>query len=107
MKKAWAWIKKNWKYLIFPLWIGSVILVWVFRGGEKPLLPISGTTDEAADEAMKAKEAAVEKFRARLDEIHTKAAERLANASEEQVKEFEEIKDKPLEEVAAWIDNLS
>lgn len=107
MKKAWEWFKKHWKWFIAPLWIGSLVLIWIFRGGDTPLLPPSGTTDEAADEAMAAKKAAMDGFRARLDELAEKAEERLKDASEEQLKEYEEIKDKPLEEIAAWIDNLS
>lgn len=107
MSKVWAWLKKNWKWLILPLWILSIILVWIFRGGDKPLFPVSGTTDAAADQAVAAKDKAVEEFRARLDELAKKAEERLKNASEDQIKEYEELKDKPLDEVAKWIDSLS
>jgi flagellar biosynthesis/type III secretory pathway M-ring protein FliF/YscJ len=107
MSKVWAWLKKNWKWLILPLWLASVILVWIFRGGDKPMFPVTGTTDKAADEALKAKDKAAAEFRARLDELAKKAEERLQNASEEQIKEYEELKDKPLDEVAKWIDSLS
>lgn len=107
MKKAWEWFKRNWKWFIAPLWILSLILIWIFKGGEEHLFPPSGTTDEAADEAMAARKAATDAFRARLDELAKKAEERLKDASEEQLKEYEEIKDKPLDEIATWIDNLS
>jgi len=105
MKKVWEWIKRNWKWLIAPLWIASLVLMWLFRGGYKP--PVSGTTDQAADEAAKAKDEAVAQFRSRLDELLKKAQERLQDASKEQVDEFNGLKDKPLEEVAKWIDSLS
>lgn len=107
MKRVWSWLKKNWKWLILPLWIVSIILVWIFRGGDKPLFPVTGTTDKAADKALEAQQKASAEFRARLEELHKKAEERLKNASEEQLKEYEKIKDKPLEEVAKWIDSLS
>ena len=107
MSKAWAWVKKNWKWLILPLWLISVILVWIFRGGDKPMFPVSGTTDADADKALEAKDKAVADFRARLDELARKAEERMKNASEDQLKEYEKLKDKPIEEIAKWIDELS
>jgi flagellar biosynthesis/type III secretory pathway M-ring protein FliF/YscJ len=107
MSKVWAWLKKNWKWLILPLWIASVVLVWIFRGGDKPMFPVSGTTDAEADKALEAKDKAVAEFRERLEELAKKAEERLKNASEEQLKEYEELKDKPLDEIAVWIDELS
>ena len=84
-----------------------MILVWVFRGGEEPLRPLSGTTDEVADKALAAQTKAARDFKDKLDELAKKAEERLKNASEEQLKEYEEIKDKPVEEIAKWIDSLS
>lgn len=105
MKKIWEWLKKNWKWLILPLWIASLILVWLFRGGAAPFF--SGTKDSDADTAMKAKDQAIADFRAKLEELAKKAEERLKNASKEQVDEFNGLKDKPLDEVASWIDKLS
>ena len=107
MTKVWAWLKKNWKWLILPLWIISIVLVWIFRGGDKPMFPVSGTTDEAADQAVAAKDQALADFRAQLDELYKKAEARMQDASEEQVKELKDLKDKPLDEVAKWIDDLS
>jgi len=105
LKKIWEWLKKNWKWLIAPLWIVSLILVWLFFGGKKPFLP-SGTTDAAADGAMKAKDEAMAQFKARLDDLVKKAGERLQKASKDQVDQFNGLKDKPLDEVAKWIDSL-
>jgi hypothetical protein len=105
--KIWAWLKKNWKWLLLPLWIVSMVAVWLLSGGRTKFFPPSGTTDEAADEAARAKDKAVKDFRARLEELHRKAEERLQNASKEQLEEYEEMKDKPIEELAKWIDSLS
>lgn len=107
MTKVWEWLKKNWKWLLLPFWLLSLFGTWILRGGKKPLLPPSGTTDVAADTALKEKDAALEGFKSRLDELYRKAEERLKGASEAQVKEYNEIKDKPLEEIAKWIDSLS
>ncbi len=107
MIKAWLWLKKRWKWLVLPFWLISIVLVYLFRGGDKPLFPVTGTTDVAADKALQAKSQAMVDFRARLDELAKKAEERLQKASEEQLKEYEELKDKPLDEVAKWIDSLS
>lgn len=107
MKKVWEWIKKNWKWLILPLWILSLLLMWFLSGGRTKFFPPSGTTDEVADQAVKEKDKAIASFRARLDELYKKAEERLQGASEEQIKEYEALKDKPIEEIAKWIDSLS
>jgi hypothetical protein len=107
MSKVWAWLKKNWKWLILPLWALSLALMWFFSAGRKPVFPPSGTTDQAADEAMKARQQALDDFRARLEEMAKAAQKRLEAASQEQVKEFNELKDKPLDEVTKWIDKIS
>ena len=104
---VWIWLKKNWKWLLLPFWVLSILLVWLFRGGDRPLFPTSGTTDEAAMDAIEAKDKAAAEFKARLDELAKRAEERLKTASEEQIKEYEEIKDRPIEEIAKWIDDLS
>jgi len=105
MRKIWEWLKKNWKYLLFPLWVLSLILMWVLSGG-KAKLPISGTTDQAADDAMKAKDEAIRQFRERLDQVAQQIETKLRNASKAQLDEFKEMKDKPLDEVAKWVDSI-
>ena len=107
MSAVWDWLKRHWKWLLAPLWIASLVLVYLFRGGSAPLLPDSGTTDEAADDLSKEKDKALEEFRKRLDELYAQAEQRLKDASEEQIKEFEDMKEKPIEELTDWIDKLS
>lgn len=104
---VWFWLKANWKWLLLPVWAASLILVWVFRGGDKPLFPISGTTDEAADKALKEKDEAIRVFRSHLDDLAKKAEARMQDASAEQIKEMKELQGKPLEDVVKWIDGLS
>lgn len=105
MRKVWEWLKKNWKYLLFPLWVLSLILMWVLSGG-KVKLPISGTSDQAADEAVKAKDEAIQQFRDRLDQLAKLLEEKLQGASKEQLDEFKKLKDRPIDEVAKWVDSI-
>lgn len=107
MSVIWSWLKKNWKWLLAPLWVASMVLAWLMAGGERKLFPSSGTTDEAADKALEDKDKALEEFRQRLDELYARAEERLNKASEEQLQEFQEVKKKSLEEMAQWIDALA
>lgn len=102
----WIWLKKYWKWILFPIGIVSLLLAWKSRD-KGPELPDTGTTDEAADEAMEAYKAAAREYQEKVREVHKKAEERLKDASEEQLKEYEEIKDKPIEEIAKWIDDLA
>lgn len=106
MLVVWRWLKKYWKWILFPIGVISIILAWLARGRELQL-PSSGTTDEAADEAMEAYKEAAREYQRKVKEAHKKAEERLKTASEEQIKEYEELKDKTPEEVAKWIDSLS
>ena len=105
MKRVWEWLKANYKWLILPLWVLSMVLVWVFTRGRTKVLV--GTTDIAADQAVEAQKQAISDFRARLEEMARKAEARLASASKEQLQEFKDLQGKPLDEVAKWIDNLS
>lgn len=106
MLVVWRWLKKYWKWILFPIGVISIILAWLARGRELQL-PASGTADEAADEAMASYRAAAREYQERVRAVHKKAEERLKNASEEQLKEYEKLKDKPAEEIAKWIDSLS
>ena len=106
MKKAWEWFKKNWKWFIAPLWILSLVLVWLFMGNKPPLFPPSGTTDEMADELAKEKEIILAEYREKMGALADRVEEKLQAASKEQLEEFKEMKDKPPEEVAKWIDQF-
>jgi len=106
MRRVWEWLKKNWKYLVFPLWALSLILMWVLGGGGRTIFPPSGTSDQAADDAAKAKDEALRAFRERLDQLAQLLEQKLQSASKEQLDEFKQMKDKPIDEVAKWIDNI-
>jgi flagellar biosynthesis/type III secretory pathway M-ring protein FliF/YscJ len=106
MKKVWAWLKKNWKWLIAPLWILSLVLVWLFAGDGRPLFKPSGTTDKMADELAEEKEKILAEYREKMGDLAKRVEEKLQDASKEQLEEFKEMKDKPPEEIAKWIDQF-
>ena len=83
-----------------------MVLVWLFKGGDKRILPFVDN-DDTIDTALEAKDKAIIDYKTKLNALGKKREERLQNASEAQIKEYEEIKDKPLEEIATWIDKLS
>jgi glucose-6-phosphate dehydrogenase assembly protein OpcA len=66
----------------------------------------STTTDSAADQAIKDAQEAQDAKDAALKELEEKHGEKLTAMSDEQKAEFEKVKDKPIDEVASWIDNL-
>lgn len=108
MRKFWEWLKKNWKWLILPLWAISVVLVWLFtRGGvKKPATTITGTTDQAANTAVTTVINAADERETAIKRILALFEEQLKKASAEQLKELEAMKGKPVSEIAAWIDKF-
>lgn len=107
LRRGWSWLKAHWRWFLGPVWLLSIVAVWLFHGGERRLLKPKLVPDTAVDENMATKNEAIEQFRARLDTMSQLAEKRLQNASVEQIEAFKEIKDKPISEVAAWIDALS
>ena len=100
-----SWLKKNWKWLILPLWAISIVLMWLFKG--RSFSVNVGDDSSVVDDVMEKRDSALQAFRRRLDELARKAEKKLQDASKEQLEEYEEMKDRPLDEVAEWIDKLS
>ena len=105
MTKVWAWLKKNWMWVLFPIGILMVVGLVLERFFKKDD-PISTTTDKDADTAVDAVIAAGEDKDAAIAALEKRNLERLARMSKDQQKEYEEIKARPIEEVASWIDKL-
>jgi hypothetical protein len=91
----WSWLKNNWKYLLGPLWLLTSLLTWVFS--RKIVLPAP----------LVEKEQILGEFRKKLDDLAVRAEQRLLQASKDQLEEFKTLKDKPVSEIAAWIDRIS
>ena len=107
MLKIWEWLKKNWKWIVFPIGILLAVLGWFlwWRGQPKDDNTTT-TTDAAADQALKDTVKAQEDRDQALKELEQKHNQKLASMTDAQRAEFEEMKKKPIEEVAAWIDRL-
>jgi hypothetical protein len=107
MTKVWAWLKKHWKWILFPIGVLSALLGWFlwWRGRPKDD-DTTTTTDAAADQAVKDTQEAQDAKDKALKELEEKHNDKLTAMSEEQKAEFEEVKKKPVDEVASWIDNL-
>lgn len=103
----WAWLKKNWRWVVFPVGILTAVMGWFLwwrapQGDDET----STTTDADANKAVRdifkaqdVKEAAIKD----LEEEHVK---KISSMTDEQRAEFEEVKKKPIDEVASWIDNI-
>jgi nitrogen fixation-related uncharacterized protein len=107
MSKVWEWVKKNWKWIIFPIGVIGAVLGWYLWWTVKSKDDdTTTTTDAAADQAVKDTNTAADEKAKAVKELEEKHSEKLAAMSEEQRVEFENVKKKDIAEVAAWIDNL-
>ena len=107
MTKVWDWIKKHWKWIVFPVGILVAVLGWFFwwRGRGKDDDKFS-TPDDAADKAVDDVVKAQEVREAEIKKLEEQHADKLQAMSDEQKAVFKEIKTKTPAEVAEWIDKL-
>lgn len=105
--RAWPWLKKNWKWVLFPVGILLAIATAITTASlinqyaEPPR-----DLDEKTRKALKALRNAELVRDQKIAELEVRKVERLRELSAEQRVELEELQDKSLEEVAAWFDNL-
>ena len=100
--KMWPWLKKYpWQVIAFLASAVAAILVVSRRKSPPSSPPVPIPPDLHVAETEQKHEQAVE-------ELHQKAEALLTKASEQQVKEYQELKQtgKP-EDIAKWIDQLS
>ncbi len=107
MTKVWTWLKKYWKWIVFPIGILGAVLGWFlwWRSGPRDDVD-STTTDASADRVVKDIFQAQDVKDVELKELEKRHGEKLATMTEEQRTEFEEVKKKTIDEVASWIDAL-
>lgn len=106
MSKIWEWLKKYWKWIVFPIGIGGAILGWYLWWRGRDSDDQFSTPDDAADDAV---DAVIEADRQRQEEIaklEQEHASKLESMSSEQKKKYEEVRKKTPDEVASWIDSL-
>lgn len=107
LKAAWNWIKRNWKWILFPVGLVS-LLVSALVGAKafhdanpdrEDLDTIDEDLERAAEEAMRERDK-------KLVELAEKHKSRLDTLSSEQERELEELTERPIDEVVMWFDQL-
>jgi hypothetical protein len=105
MTKVWEWLKKNWKWVLFPIGIIGAVITWFFF--RKPGDDVGSVTpDDAADNAVNGVIRAQDDKEEAVAHLEQKHADKINKMSAEQRVEYETVKAKPIEEVASWIDKL-
>ena len=105
LKSIWSWLKKNWKWVLFP--VGLLLVVFTALQAVRS----HGRDEEPTDLPDPEKPVidvidAVEERDQKLAELEQKHRDRIQELAEDQRKELEELKDKPTEEIVRWFDNL-
>ena len=106
MTRVWEWLKTYWKWLIAPLWAVSIVLVWLFTRGGVLKKPVSGTTDQAANSAVEGVIQAGENKIEAIQKLEAQYMAKIEKMSEVQKAEWERMKDRPVQELASWIDKF-
>ena len=106
MSKIWGWLKKYWKWLVFPIGIFGAALDWFFWRRVPLEDDIAIITDTAVDQVVKDTHNAIDVKGKALKELEQQHGRKLAFMTKEQRAEFEEVKKQPIDEVATWIDGL-
>jgi len=104
LRKAWAWTKKYWKYLLFPVGI-LVGIIGMLIGKKKDLGDVvapkeveteserNRANEQARREAEEAQRARDQKVK-ELEEQHAETLEKLTEKQKERVEELREDPDK-------------
>jgi hypothetical protein len=102
LSTAWAWIKKNWKWLLFP--IGILLFVLGKASSKKNFTVVNPELTGAEQEKLKAREEAEakiqdakEKRRVGVAKVEQEHAETIDKLTDEQLARAAELKDDPEE----------
>lgn len=106
MGSLWSWIKKHWRWILFPVSIiGSILgwyLWWLGREKRSGKVFVDVDIDHALNDLARAQD---ERERA-LVELEKQYLGKLATMSNEDWQTYKSMRQKPIEEIAAWIDKL-
>lgn len=99
--KAWEWIKRNWKYILFPLGIvlGILALISKLRGPGQVVSPLGAQAEKERQKAQaeadkKAKEAEAARQK-KVQELEQEHADTLKKLTDDQKKQVEELREDP------------
>ena len=104
LHRVWVWLKKYWKLFLIPLTVIGISLLWLlgWRKRNDPKDPTLDLVGETLDRLLVASEERDEAL-VGLEQRHIV---KLVDMTNQQRAEFEKIKNRPIDEVAAWIDRL-
>jgi hypothetical protein len=106
--KVWPWLKRNWKWVIFPIGLLSLLLgVQVVASSLRDFAEPPEGLDEKAREALRKLRTQELEHDRKVAELEQEHKERLQELSDDQQSELEELQDKPIKEIVSWFDNLS
>ena len=99
----------SWGWAIIASVVGiglAALVLWLgFRKKKQPE-PAPKNVEETTDKVLADKDKAVFDYQKKLKDISKETEVKIKKASEEQAEKFEEMKDKPAEDVAAWLDEI-
>jgi len=102
--KVWEWLKKYWKWILFPIGIlGMVITYFIGRSSKKTKVEVISPVEKEADDMVKKEQAEADKKAAEAKKERDEKVAQLEKEHAETIKEFndelrdkyEEIKDDP------------
>jgi hypothetical protein len=99
--KVWAWLKANWKWLLFPIALLVFLAGWLFKKKVEVIAPGSTAANVAAQKARElaekqAKEAEAAKAK-RIEELKKEHDAVIQKLTDEQKKKVDELVDDPEE----------
>ena len=108
MLKVWDWIKRYWKWIIFPVGLIGLLSTALVGAASRRRISTVPPPDfsQSAEEAMEAIRQANIQRDIKLTELQIKHRNRIMKMSEDQRKELDELRGKPIEEVVKWFDRF-
>lgn len=107
LRAVWSWLKRNWKWVVFPIGLLSFIMAVVTGASAlKRYADPPPDLDETTREALKKLRSAELERNRKVAELEVEHKERLRQLSGDQQTELEELQDQPLEEVVEWFNQL-
>lgn len=103
---VWPWVKKYWKWVLFPVGILTAILAASAAAAGARDFPPPDDLDKKTQDHLKKLRSADEKRNAALVMLENKKHEKLNELSKNQMKELKQLRSASTEEVVSWFDRL-
>lgn len=97
LKKVWEWLKRNWKYILFP--VGILLALFAYRRRPDVIAPRLLEAEEARKKAAEEAEKKIQKAREerdkRIEEIEKEHSSTVSKLTDEQRSRLEELREDP------------